>query len=184
MSYDRPLRQVPDGDERDRSHLPGELTAERFGQPGTEQRRRCTCTGPNRPPSPRPAAARATIVVVIDHVSLQCLDLEVSAALIASLAARGAAGHGLRGGHRYGVPPKPEFWIGSQTTGTGFREVHLAFAAADREAVRGFFRVAVELGAEVLHEPRVWPEYHDTYYAAFVRDPDGNNAEAVCHRPE
>ena len=68
----------------------------------------------------------------------------------------------------YGAPPKPEFWIGSQATGTGFREAHLAFAAADREAVREFFRVAVELGAEVLHEPRVWPEYHDTYYAAFV----------------
>jgi hypothetical protein len=50
--------------------------------------------------------------------------------------------------------------------------------------VREFFRVAVELSAEVLHEPRVWPEYHATYYAAFVRDPDGNNVEAVCHRPE
>jgi hypothetical protein len=35
----------------------------------------------------------------------------------------------------------------------------------------------------VLHEPRVWPEYHDTYYGAFVRDPNGNNVEAVCHAP-
>ena len=40
---------------------------------------------------------------------------------------------------------------------------------------------AVELGAEVLHEPRLWPEYHPGYYGAFVRDPDGNNVEAVCH---
>ena len=39
-------------------------------------------------------------------------------------------------------------------------------------------------GAEVLHEPRVWPEYHPDYYGAFVRDPDGNNVEAVCHPPE
>ena len=38
--------------------------------------------------------------------------------------------------------------------------------------------------AEVLHEPRLWPEYHDDYYGAFVRDPDGNNVEAVCHLPE
>ena len=37
------------------------------------------------------------------------------------------------------------------------------------------------LGAEVLHEPRLWPEYHPSYYGAFVRDPDGNNVEAVCH---
>ena len=47
-----------------------------------------------------------------------------------------------------------------------------------------FFDAAVELGAEILHEPRVWPEYHPTYYGAFVRDPDGNNVEAVCHAPE
>jgi hypothetical protein len=30
----------------------------------------------------------------------------------------------------------------------------------------------------------VWPEYHVTYYGAFVRDLDGNNVEAVCHGPE
>ena len=39
-------------------------------------------------------------------------------------------------------------------------------------------------GADVLHEPRLWPEYHERYYGAFVRDPDGNNVEAVCHQPE
>jgi hypothetical protein len=38
--------------------------------------------------------------------------------------------------------------------------------------------------AEVLHEPRLWPEYHDTYYGASVHDPDGDNVEAVCHAPE
>jgi hypothetical protein len=40
---------------------------------------------------------------------------------------------------------------------------------------------ALEAGAESLHAPRLWPEYHPTYYGAFVRDPDGNNVEAVCH---
>jgi hypothetical protein len=29
----------------------------------------------------------------------------------------------------------------------------------------------------------LWPEYHAGYYGAFVRDPDGNNVEAVCHTP-
>ncbi len=37
------------------------------------------------------------------------------------------------------------------------------------------------LGAESLHAPRLWPEYGEGYFAAFVRDPDGNNVEAVCH---
>ena len=47
---------------------------------------------------------------------------------------------------------------------------------------RAFFDAAVAAGAPVLHEPRLWPEYHEHYYGAFVRDPDGNNVEAVCHR--
>ena len=52
------------------------------------------------------------------------------------------------------------------------------------QAVQAFFDAAVAAGAEVLHEPRVWPEYHPNYFGAFVRDPDGNNVEAVCHSPE
>jgi len=84
----------------------------------------------------------------------------------------------------YGVAPKPDFWIGPRSTGTGFRESHIAFEATDRATVREFFRIAVESGAEVLHEPKEWPEYHPGYYGAFVRDPDGNNVEAVCHTPE
>jgi len=42
----------------------------------------------------------------------------------------------------------------------------------------------VAAGAEVLHQPRLRPEYHAAYYGGFVRDPDGNNVEAVCHLPE
>ena len=36
---------------------------------------------------------------------------------------------------------------------------------------------------EVLHEPRLWPEYHDDYYGAFVNDADGNNIEACVRGP-
>jgi catechol 2,3-dioxygenase-like lactoylglutathione lyase family enzyme len=72
----------------------------------------------------------------------------------------------------------------ADNTGTGFRESHLAFEAPSRAAVRAFFAAAVGTGAEVLYEPRLWPEYHASYYGVFVRDPDGNNVEAVCHLPE
>jgi hypothetical protein len=52
-------------------------------------------------------------------------------------------------------------------------------------AVRAFFQAGGSAPApKVLHEPRVWPQYHPNYYGAFVRDPDGNNVEAVCHAPE
>jgi catechol 2,3-dioxygenase-like lactoylglutathione lyase family enzyme len=84
----------------------------------------------------------------------------------------------------FGVPPMPDFWLGRHATGEGFRESHIAFSAPSRDAVDAFFAAAVGAGAEVLHEPRVWPEYHVTYYGAFVRDPDGNNVEAVCHASE
>ena len=63
------------------------------------------------------------------------------------------------------------------------REVHIAFQARSRALVRAFFDAAIAQAAEVLHEPRVLAEYHPAYYGAFVRDPDGNNVEAVCHTP-
>jgi catechol 2,3-dioxygenase-like lactoylglutathione lyase family enzyme len=124
---------------------------------------------------------------VLDHVSVQCADVARSAvfydAVLAPLGGSRIMDFGEVIG--YGVPPKPEFWIGRQSTGEGFREAHIAFTAASRDAVQDFFAAAVARGAEVLHGPRVWPEYHEHYYGAFVRDPDGNNVEAVCHlRPD
>jgi len=78
---------------------------------------------------------------------------------------------------------RPTFWVGPLTSGEPNREIHIAFQAPDRAAVRAFFDAAVATGATVLHAPRVWPEYHPQYYGGFVRDPDGNNVEAVCHGP-
>jgi catechol 2,3-dioxygenase-like lactoylglutathione lyase family enzyme len=123
---------------------------------------------------------------MLAHVSIQCADLEASAAFYDAVlpSIGGARIIDLDNAIGYGVPPIPSFWIGVQTTGDGFRETHLAFLAPDRPAVRAFFDAALAAGAEVLHEPRVWPQYHPNYYGAFVRDPDGNNVEAVCHRPD
>jgi len=123
---------------------------------------------------------------VLDHLSIQCQDVPRSAAFYdAALATLGGArlmDFGQVIG--YGVGQVPTFWIGPVTTGEAFREIHVAFSAADRASVRTFFDVAVATGAEVLLEPQLHPEYHGSYYGAFVRDPDGNNVEAVCHLPE
>jgi catechol 2,3-dioxygenase-like lactoylglutathione lyase family enzyme len=123
---------------------------------------------------------------VLDHLSIQCADVTASAAfydaVLAPLGSERIMDFGVVIG--YGRDRKPSFWIGQQTTGGDNRESHIAFAAADRDQVRAFFDVAVAAGAPVLHEPRVWPEYHPNYFGAFVRDPDGNNVEAVCHTPE
>lgn len=124
---------------------------------------------------------------MLDHVAIQCADVATSAKFYDAVLAQ-------VGGQRileyegptigYGLPPKPDFWLGPRTTGSGFRESHIAFAAPNRAAVDAFFRAGVEAGTEILHEPREWPEYHPHYYGAFLRDPDGNNVEAVCHLPD
>ena len=122
---------------------------------------------------------------MLDHLGIQCADVAAAAAfydtVFVPLGFRRVMDFGEYIG--YGADQKPDFWLGPNT-GNGFRESHIAFDAPDRAAVRAFFDAAVKTGAEVLHEPRVWPEYHPDYYGAFVRDPDGNNVEAVCHAPE
>jgi len=123
---------------------------------------------------------------VLDHVSIQCGDATASAAFYdAVLAPLGVTRiMDVGGAVGYGADGKPDFWIGPDATGGPNRENHLAFASADRDAVRAFFAAALAHGAEVLHEPREWPEYHSGYHGAFVRDPVGNNVEAVCHTPQ
>jgi catechol 2,3-dioxygenase-like lactoylglutathione lyase family enzyme len=123
---------------------------------------------------------------MIDHLTLQCADVAASAAfydaVLGPLGAERIMDFGEVVG--YGVPPQPQLWLGPWQTGDGFRESHIAFTAPDRAAVRAFFDAAVAAGAEILHEPRLWPEYHESYFGAFVRDPDGNNVEAVSHGAE
>ncbi len=123
---------------------------------------------------------------MLDHLSIQCSDVAGSAAFYDAVLAPLGGVRVMEFGPLvgYGVPPMPDFWIGPHDSGEGFRESHIAFSAPDRSAVRAFFDAAVAAGAAVLHEPRLWPEYHPNYYGAFVRDPDGNNVEAVCHAPE
>ena len=122
---------------------------------------------------------------MLDHLSIQCADVQTSATfydtVLATIGGERILDFGTAIG--YGVPPMPDFWLGEQASGTGFRESHIAFSAPDRAAVDAFVAAAVATGAEVLHAPRVWPEYHPNYYGGFVRDPDGNNVEAVCHSP-
>lgn len=123
---------------------------------------------------------------MIDHLSVQCDDVTASARfydlVLAPLGGTRVMEYG--GAIGYGVPPNPESWIGPHTSGDGFRESHIAFAAPDRAAIRAFAEAAERAGAVVLHGARLWPEYHPDYFGAFVRDPDGNNVEAVCHSPE
>ena len=123
---------------------------------------------------------------MLDHVSILCADVALSSAFYDAVLPALGGGRVMDFGTviGYGVEGDASFWLGPVGDGSPNREVHIAFRAADRAAVKSFFDAAVRAGAEVLHEPRLRPEYHPHYYGAFVRDPDGNNVEAVCHTPE
>jgi catechol 2,3-dioxygenase-like lactoylglutathione lyase family enzyme len=120
---------------------------------------------------------------MLDHISIQVRDVAAATSFYDAVFAPLGYHRVLDFGDVVGYGDKfPAFWVGpAEVTADGLPP-HLAFQAADRAAVDAFFDAAVATGAEVLHEPQVWTEYHENYYGAFVRDPDGNNVEACCHR--
>ena len=61
------------------------------------------------------------------------------------------------------------------------RNLHVAFGVDDRDAVDAWWNRMTGAGYESDGEPGPRPEYTETYYGAFVLDPDGNSVEAVHH---
>jgi catechol 2,3-dioxygenase-like lactoylglutathione lyase family enzyme len=59
---------------------------------------------------------------------------------------------------------------------------HLALAVETRADVDAAHAAAVEAGAEVLHAPKLWPQYHPDFYATFFLDPDGFRLEVAAAR--
>lgn len=120
---------------------------------------------------------------MIDHLGLVVANYAVSVTFYRQALA--PLGYGLveeAGDHAgFGPPGRPLFWLreGPQP----HTAVHVAFVAADRDAVDAFHTAALAAGAINNGGPGLRPLYHPNYYGAFVLDPDGNNIEAVCHRP-
>ena len=129
---------------------------------------------------------------MLDDVSITVSDLARSAAfwdavmdvLGAPCVARGARqlGYGTRNragddGHSYL----------SIVVGTGPAVVadnrHWCLRAPNRAAVDAFHSAGLATGGRCDGPPGLRPDYHPSYYAAFLRDPDGNRIEAVCHQP-
>ena len=120
---------------------------------------------------------------VLSHVSLGTNDYDRAKAfydgVLATLQIRcvmdfpGGAGYGRE---------FPEFWIqrphdgGRAGVGNG---VHVAFLATSEAEVDAFHAKALELGGSCDGPPGLRPDYEKGYYAAFVRDLDGNKIEAM-----
>ena len=77
---------------------------------------------------------------------------------------------------------RPVFWLSE-----GEKQappIHVAFSANSRADVDAFHAAAMAAGGTDNGAPGLRQHYHPDYYGAFVRDPDGHNIEAVCHKPE
>jgi catechol 2,3-dioxygenase-like lactoylglutathione lyase family enzyme len=120
---------------------------------------------------------------VIDHVSLGVADLDRAARFYeAALGAIGFAKLEVRPatigfGKRY-----PEFWLNHRAAmprvaaDTG---VHVCLRAPTTAAVDAFHQAALAAGGSCDGAPGLRKHRTGGYYAAFVRDLDGNRVEAV-----
>ena len=81
----------------------------------------------------------------------------------------------------FGPEDNPAFWV--IEVSEAYTPRHTAFCAESREAVEAFHRAGLDAGGSDHGGPGLRPEYHPHYYGAFLTDPDGNNVEAVYHRP-
>ena len=130
---------------------------------------------------------------VIDHVGIRVGDLPSSRRMYeAALAELGfvVLGEGAFEGDDYvlfGRGTSDDFALHGVGSAPGRNRVttgvHVAFRAADAEAVQRWHAAAVRHGGTDNGAPGIRPEYSGSYYAAFVLDPDGNNVEAVFHTP-
>ena len=121
---------------------------------------------------------------MIDHISIAVRDLKSAEAFYAALLAplgmtklREWPDAAIGFGKKY-----PDFWINKRAAMDRIASdsgVHICLRAPDAAAVDAFHAAALDAGGESDGAPGPRPEYHGGYYAAFIRDPDGNRVEAV-----
>jgi catechol 2,3-dioxygenase-like lactoylglutathione lyase family enzyme len=58
---------------------------------------------------------------------------------------------------------------------------HLSFMVQTRADVHRVHDWAVAKGHEIVHPPKLWPEYHERFYAVFFLDMHGFMLEAVTY---
>lgn len=131
-----------------------------------------------------------TEMTIIDHVEIAVRDAELSREFYEqALAPLGIvriitipADQTRHGGtrHGFGKGGYPRLWVHSGKTQKV--DFHIAFAASDRAAVDSFYSAALAAGGVDNGKPGVRSRYHDSYYAAYVIDPDGINVEVVCQQ--
>jgi catechol 2,3-dioxygenase-like lactoylglutathione lyase family enzyme len=114
---------------------------------------------------------------LLDHVHLRVRDVEASKGFYSGALEPMGLGVTSEGDGWFSID---ELFVSSDGEPTA--GLHLAFQAADRDAVERFHAAALAAGGRDNGPPGD-REYHTGYYAAYVFDPDGTNVEAVYHGP-
>jgi len=117
---------------------------------------------------------------MIDHVSVAVRDLETAARFYeAVLATIGMTKLEARAATVGFGKTYPEFWINRRDAVAASDGAHVCFRARTADMVDAFHAVALANGGIDDGKPALRPQHGDGYYAAFIRDPDGNRVEAV-----
>jgi len=121
---------------------------------------------------------------MIDHISIAVRDLKAGerfyTALLVTLGMtklREWPDTAIGYGKKY-----PEFWINRRADMAPIAAdsgVHICLRASDAAMVDAFHAAALAAGGNSDGAPGFRAQYHENYYAAFIRDPDGNRIEAV-----
>jgi len=121
---------------------------------------------------------------LVSQVSVGVTDLSRAGvfydAVMATLGARRILEHGVGIGYGRDVP---EFWAAQPSDGKRAMPgngTHICFSAPDPETVVAFYETGLATGGLDDGRPAPRPEIAPGYYAAFLRDPDGNRVEAMC----
>ncbi len=123
-------------------------------------------------------------MIQLDHMNLYVSDVERSREFYSKLLPP------------FGLPVNRDF--GEVAVGFGNRnyaafalvrqtdpiqKTHIAFRVDTRQEVQDLYQAAIDAGGSDNGLPGLREHYHEHYYAAFIRDPDGHNLEFVCHNP-
>ena len=127
------------------------------------------------------ATLRRTKIVALDHISCAVRDLKAAREFYG--AALGAIGMKINMdvSSAFGMGSRNEkvFWLSRDRRAGGGG--HYAFRVDHREEVDAFYGAALGAGGKDNGKPGLRPDYGPSYYAAFVKDSEGNNIEVVCY---
>ena len=120
---------------------------------------------------------------MIDHVSIEVAELKKATDFYERVLAAIGFKKLIEKPGTVGFGKKyPEFWLNHRPNkqktpeDTGF---HVCLRTSDIESVNKFHKAAIENGAKNSGEPGFRPDYHESYYAAFIKDKDQNHIEVV-----